>query len=281
MNRNDRRIAARLRSAFEVEMGADSRDRQLAEVSTALRNPTATGRYRVHIPAIWRRSISALMVAATFSTPAAVAVAAEGTLPGDTLYPVKHVTEALRSVVDPTVSARNRIDEADRMHEMGFSIDELEVVLVDADHAITDAGDPHDLRSRLIEVRNVVSADVAAGDVNAVESAVAAADGDSGNDAEGSWMAGEQPELSESREVTADDNAQEMDTVDDTATTSTGDAEADREQSFEEGASCSDSTATPQDETSETATLVDPGTAPDTDIDSDPASYTWDEQEQD
>ena len=279
MNLNDRRIAARLRSAFEIDMGVDTRERQLTEVATALRNPTGTGRSRVHIFAIWRRSIATLLVAATFSTSAAVAVAAEGTLPGDMLYPVKHVTETLRSAVDPTVFARNRIDEADRMNEMGFSSDELEIVLIDADHAITDVGNPDELRSLLIDVRKAMSSPVVVDDVlvGDVDELPENSTGPSSNDREGAWMTGEQSESDELDEATTAEIVREQDT---------GTMEQDQTQLGTEGwledtASCSESTASPSNDASGGGADVDSDLSSDSDTDTGQVSGTWDEYGQD
>jgi len=108
-----------------------------------------------------RNRLAALVVAATVVTPAAVAVAAESSLPGELLYPVKQVTEDVRSVVDSTVVARHRLDEADAMLSRGFPVDEVAVVLVEADSAITNSGDHPDLRSRWSEMQDHMVTDTA------------------------------------------------------------------------------------------------------------------------
>lgn len=159
MNQDDLHLSERLQAAFEVEMSDETRKRHLSVISAALKEQPSRVPTVHPLAAHWRRRFAAFVAAATIFSPAAVAVAAEGALPGDTLYPVKQMTEDLRSVIDPTIAARHRIDEADRMHEVGFPIDQLETVLTKADRAITDVGDPDDLRARFVEVRDNMNMD--------------------------------------------------------------------------------------------------------------------------
>ena len=140
----DDRLRDRLRSAYRIEMGDETRRRQLAAIAATLQE----GPDVVPAAAPWRRRLAALVAAATALGPAAVAVAAEGSLPGDLLYPVKRVTEDLRAVVDPTVVARHRLDEVERLAERGDPAADLSVLLDEADRAIDDTGDPPELRDR-------------------------------------------------------------------------------------------------------------------------------------
>jgi len=159
MTHDELHLSERLQAAFEVEMSDETRKRHLSVISAALKEQPSRVPTVHPLAAHWRRRFAALVAAATIFTPAAVAVAAEGALPGDTLYSVKQMTEDLRSVIDPTIAARHRIDEADRMHEAGFPIDQLETVLTEADRAITNVGDPDDLRARFVEVRDNINMD--------------------------------------------------------------------------------------------------------------------------
>ncbi len=156
----DGQLTARLQGAYRIEMTDDTRHRQLSTISAALKTPpVATSGVAVPVSLRLRRRLAALVAVATVLSPAAVAVAAETSVPGDALYPVKQITEDLRSVVDPTVAARHRLDEADAMHDRGFSDTDVERVLREADTAIVDAGDPPDLRSRWMEARDRMGMD--------------------------------------------------------------------------------------------------------------------------
>ena len=158
MNTNGQ-LTARLQGAYSTEMADDTRRRQLSTISAALKMPPVTSTAAVPVSLRVRRRLAALVAVATVLSPAAVAVAAESSLPGDALYPVKQITEDLRSVVDPTITARHRLDEADAMSDRGFSVAAVENILREADAAIVDAGNPPDLRSRWIDTRERMGMD--------------------------------------------------------------------------------------------------------------------------
>ncbi|MCL1601065.1 MAG: hypothetical protein M3112_05970 [Actinomycetia bacterium] len=159
MSLKDQQLSERLGAAFEIEMTDEVRTRQLSAISGALLERPSEVLSSPSLLTHWRRRLAALVAATAIFAPAAVAVAAEGTLPGDVLYPVKQITEEVRSVVDPMIIATHRIDEADRMHEMGFPLDKLEIVLIKADNAVMKVGDPEMLRSRLADVRERMGMD--------------------------------------------------------------------------------------------------------------------------
>lgn len=154
MTMDDRQLTERLESAYRIELTDDIRHRQLSAISSALEAPPVVVDAAPPASMRLRRRFAAIVAAITVLSPAAVAVAAEGSLPGDTLYPVKQVTEDLRSMVDPTIAARHRLEEADRMHEAGFPPAIVRDVLSEADDAITVAGDPPDLRIRWMDARD-------------------------------------------------------------------------------------------------------------------------------
>ena len=152
MKHDHDQLGDRLRAAYRIEMSDQTRQRQLAAISSALKEAPAITHAATPAAARWRTRLAALVAAATVFTPAAVAVAAESSLPGDPLYPVKQVTEDLRAVIDPTIVARHRLDEAERMHDRDRPVTDIVVILDEADRAITDAGDPPDLRDRWMDM---------------------------------------------------------------------------------------------------------------------------------
>ncbi len=159
MKHEHRDLADRLRSAYRIEMNSQTRRRQLAAIASAMKEAPAATPVTMPTTARWRTRLAALVAAATVFTPAAVAVAAESSLPGDPLYPVKQMTEELRAVIDPTIVARHRLDEAERMHDRDRPVTDIVVVLDEADRAITDAGDPPDLRDRWMDMTDRMDRD--------------------------------------------------------------------------------------------------------------------------
>ncbi len=151
MTTDDRHLTERLQDAYRIEMTDDVHRRQLDTITAALTAPPVVPVAPAPTALRLRRRFAAIVAAVTVLSPAAVAVAAESSLPGDTLYPVKLVTEEIRSMVDPTVTARHRLEEADQMHAAGFPTAVVQDVLSDADEAITIAGDPVDLRARWMD----------------------------------------------------------------------------------------------------------------------------------
>jgi len=159
MNQDTTYLTERLRDAYEIEMSETTHSRQISAISAALKEQPTRVPAGAPLGASLRRRFAAVLAAATIFTPVAVAVAAEGTIPGDVLYPVKQVTEEVRSVFDPTIAARHRVEEANEMHQMGFPLVEVQRVLIDADNAITEAGEPVELRMRLIALMSGMGMD--------------------------------------------------------------------------------------------------------------------------
>ena len=159
MTTDDRHLTERLQDAYRIEMTDDVHRRQLDTITAALTAPPVVPVAPAPAALRLRRRFAAIVAAVTVLSPAAVAVAAESSLPGDTLYPVKQVTEEIRSMVDPTVTARHRLEEADQMHAAGFPTAVVQDVLSDADEAITIAGDPVDLRARWMDTSTRMDVD--------------------------------------------------------------------------------------------------------------------------
>lgn len=102
----------RLSSAYRIEVDPETRERHVAEMGVALRNAPPTP-----IPTGFglRRRVAAVAAAVVVLAPAGMALAAEDAVPGDFLYPVKEVTERVRSFVDQGVRATHRVEEVERL----------------------------------------------------------------------------------------------------------------------------------------------------------------------
>lgn len=106
-----------------------------------------------------RRLSVGLVAAALIVLPTGIALAAEGSLPGDALYPVKRVTESIRSLLDDDVVAEHRIEE---LEQLMASDAPAEVIADQVDRATREVdrlGSGHRLGPRLDVATAVVAAD--------------------------------------------------------------------------------------------------------------------------
>ncbi len=138
-------LAERLRRAYRVEMDPDTAARQLSVVSARLGTSQASrpggGRFR--------RRVAALATALAVTLPGGLALAAEGTVPGDVLYPVKLATERVRSIFDAAVTAEHRLEEVETMLERGVPLDRVVGHLDVARDAVADMAEREELQDRL------------------------------------------------------------------------------------------------------------------------------------
>ncbi|GMR02717.1 MAG: hypothetical protein BMS9Abin20_1063 [Acidimicrobiia bacterium] len=132
----------RMREGLSEPMDETVTSRQRAEIDQALVDFVPAPRRR-------RRWRTALILAAGVLVIPAAALASNGALPGDALYPIKQATEQVVGLVDSDVVATHRVDE------LAVLIDRQTDQLV-IDKAITDASiavDPlprdHPLRDQL------------------------------------------------------------------------------------------------------------------------------------
>ncbi|GBD84808.1 hypothetical protein BMS3Abin02_01202 [bacterium BMS3Abin02] len=88
-----------------------------------------------------RRRITGLLVVTMTLGPAGVAFAAQGSLPGDSLYPAKRVVERVQAVFDPSVPARHRLDEVSGLIARGDDSSEVARALQEAAAAVAAAPD--------------------------------------------------------------------------------------------------------------------------------------------
>jgi hypothetical protein len=99
--------------------------------------------------------VLAFGVMMTFGT-ASLGLAAEGSLPGETLYPVKQVTETVRSWFDDDVIADHRLDELEITVERKAGDSVIADRLRDARNAVGDLPPDHQYRTRLAELEGGV-----------------------------------------------------------------------------------------------------------------------------
>lgn len=150
-------------SALRIDMPGDLEKAHLERVVLALREAPA-GAVRPVRPGRLRHRLASLAGAAMLVlVPGSAAIAAEDAVPGDLLYPVKQLTETVRSWFDPSVVADHRIDELETVIDRGDSNDEITERLRDAEHAVDDLDDPV-VTDRLARVRDSIGGEEQAED---------------------------------------------------------------------------------------------------------------------
>ncbi|MCJ7781327.1 MAG: hypothetical protein MUQ27_10935 [Acidimicrobiia bacterium] len=143
----------RLASAYTMEVDPETRERHLAEVGAAIRTaPPAP------VPAgfVLRRRVAAAVAAVLIVAPAGMAVAAENAVPGDFLYPVKEITERVRSYVDQDIVATHRVQEVERLVFLRAPSHAVARAVERAESATVQFAESGDLRVRLKEARERV-----------------------------------------------------------------------------------------------------------------------------
>lgn len=137
----DRELTERLRRAYRRTPDPAQRRQQLEVVHAAVRaaRPRRWG---------WRQRL-VLGVALTLLLLPGLGLAAERAVPGDTLYPVKRLTERIVAVVDPDVVAEHRLDEAERLLRSDRPRDQLEAHL---EQVLEQAGREVARRRRRVEL---------------------------------------------------------------------------------------------------------------------------------
>jgi hypothetical protein len=143
----------RLSSAYRIEVDPDTQERHLAEMSAAIRTAPPTP-----IPAGFglRRRIAAAVAAIFIVAPAGMALAAENAVPGDFLYPVKEITERVRSYVDNDVEATHRVEEVERLVFLRAPSHAVDRAVERAESATVQLSESGELRLRLEVARELL-----------------------------------------------------------------------------------------------------------------------------
>ncbi len=149
-------LSDRIKRAAWRPIPPDARSEHLSAVESAIEAGASPGGQVVRA----RRRWSAILVtAALIVLPTGIALAAESSVPGDVLYPVKQVTESIRSLVDDEVIAEHRIEELEKL----VAADAPAEVIADQVDRATEQVDrlerDHQLGSRLDQATAGVASD--------------------------------------------------------------------------------------------------------------------------
>jgi hypothetical protein len=141
----------RLSAAYRTEVDEGTKERHIAEMSTALRTappaPSSTGY------ALRSRVAGAAAAVLVVVAPVGMAVAAEDAVPGEFLYPLKQATERVRAFVDDDIAATHRVEEAERLVVQGAPIVEITRAVERAEVATSGLIEDRLLGLRLESVR--------------------------------------------------------------------------------------------------------------------------------
>jgi hypothetical protein len=121
---------------FEIEIAPEVRQRHLREISAKIASAPRR-----------RRRLALVLVGAILLVPLA-AVAAEDSLPGELLYPVKRILEPVRVLFDEGVVADHRVDELEILVARRTPRPDIERPVREAEEAVATRERP-DLRQRL------------------------------------------------------------------------------------------------------------------------------------
>ncbi len=122
--------------ALRIEISPDVEERHLAAVARELRDPRpvpAPMPRSSRTPA--RRRFATVLASAAILLLPAAALGAERSVPGDFLYPVKQGTEWARSLIDPGVPERHRVQELEIVIQRGAPIEVVSERFADAGEA--------------------------------------------------------------------------------------------------------------------------------------------------
>ena len=137
-------------SGWKVPVRRQAAERHLAVIEATLdEQPRPTVAMRPRMPRRLVYVTAALVIAIL---PTGAAIAAEGSVPGDFLYPVKRVAESIRSVWDSDVVARHRVDELQALVDRGLDVQLLTDAIADAQHEVDSLVTDHPLRDRLTDL---------------------------------------------------------------------------------------------------------------------------------
>ena len=134
-------------AAYRTEIAEGVRERHLAQMGEALRAaPTTAAPTRLGFR---RRFATALATLTIVVVPVGAAVAAESSVPGEGLYPVKRVTESVRGWVDHDLIATHRVEELEVLLDRDADDDIIAETADRATIAVAELDDPGELGPRL------------------------------------------------------------------------------------------------------------------------------------
>ena len=142
-------------AALHIDIDETAAQRHLADVAAELKNPGKPARHR----RTGRIKVGALVAATLLVLLPGAALAAEGAVPGDALYPVKIAVERVVGLGEPNIAAEPRIEDWEKLVDRAVPYEKVSDGLAEADDAVEDRDVPSDLLDRLDMVRDRVATD--------------------------------------------------------------------------------------------------------------------------
>ncbi|NOY56236.1 MAG: hypothetical protein GXP34_09655 [Actinobacteria bacterium] len=146
-----------LEDRTKFQISDEARAAHLNAIAEAIESaPVVVPATRTRWSTSLRRRITGLLIATMTLGPAGVAFAAQGSLPGDSLYPAKRVVERVQAVFDPLVPARHRLEEVSGLMARGDDPSEIVRALQEAAVAVAAAPDGSALSGELETLKQEV-----------------------------------------------------------------------------------------------------------------------------
>jgi hypothetical protein len=214
----------------------EARDQHLRAIAGALETAT---------PGRSRRALAAWAAAILTGLPAA-AVASQGAVPGDVLYPVKRTAEAAWSLVDPDIAVRHRLEELEELRRRDGDPERFEALLDEARREAKELDDD-ELRSEVEDALERIERDRRDGDDHDEDG-----DDDSSGSSTASTMKPDDDDSSSTISTTdADDESSTTSTTDaDDDSSGSGSSATSTTRPDDGGGSSTTSTTKPEDDSS-------------------------------
>jgi hypothetical protein len=189
MSNHKRQLSRALKDSTRFHISDETRAAHMRAISEAVASaPTPTvGRVRSSL----RRRVGGIaLVGAILAGPTGVALAAQGSLPGSSLYSVKRAVEHIQSVFDSSTPAKHRLDELSRLIATSDDQSKISEAFGEAETAVAAAPDSTELSSILDELRQKATEEGTTAETSdsteTSEPVVEPADGSDGSEVTGS-----------------------------------------------------------------------------------------------
>lgn len=147
-----------LEGATAFHLSEETREAHLDAISRAIAVAPTPPPMTTPAMTLRRKLTGVAIVVTTLAGPTAVALAAQGSLPNSTLYPVKRLTERVEALFDPSAPAQHRVNELSELIDKAAPEEQITEAFTAAESAV-EASDSSELTLTLDELRKKVEAE--------------------------------------------------------------------------------------------------------------------------